>query len=438
MALSNVTITDTDNNLAVGGTTSTQKISGLLFDIGKQSNLWTAGAGLAAKSKLFGKVIEVNKMSDLADLGITKYTGVSTADLMFGIPYYHIAHFFAKQGDTGRLFIAFADCTSNWDIIDQMQRTAERKINQLGIYTEQPLWSITDDTATTYNLNLVGDLQTKALAMQTDNAPLSILLSANSAIVKTSATDQKTVDLTKIPTCIKAARFVSVLLGQSHDDTVAAMQLANTNCTPIGTVGAAVGCCADASVEESIACVRDFELSAQFPSIEMGFGDMTIDATTGKFTSTLLYSSLNSAQLDALEDKGYIFLCQYAGLEWNVYFTKDRTCSSDDYRTIARNRTINKSRRAVRVALLPYINSPLLVDPTTGYLSSAKITVFKNIVTDILSTMKANGEISGYTVTISSTQNVIQTDTLQIDYTIVPLGEAENIAVTEGLSLTGA
>ena len=165
---------------------------------------------------------------------------------------------------------------------------------------------------------------------------------------------------------------------------------------------------------------------------------MTIDATTGKFTSTLLYSSLNSAQLDALEDKGYIFLCQYAGLEGNVYFTKDRTCSSDDYRTIARNRTINKSRRAVRVALLPYINSPLLVDPTTGYLSSAKITVFKNIVTDILSTMKANGEISGYTVTISSTQNVIQTDTLQIDYTIVPLGEAENIAVTEGLSLTGA
>lgn len=435
MALGGVFMSDTDGNIGTNSTTSTEKVTGLLFDISKQAKFFEEGAGLAVKDKLQGNVIEINSMDDLKELGITAYSGDTEKDLLFGIPYYHINHFFGIQGSTGRLFIMFADCGVDWNAIEQMQRAAHGMINQLGVWTEQSLWKQTDPEAETYSIDLVTDLQSKAASLADENAPLSILLCANSAVIATDEESVKKVELGKIPTCVINARFVSVLLGQGLDADVSAMQLANQNLTPIGNIGAALGCIASASVQESFAWVNKFNLIGYFPDIEMGFGDVTLNSES-KLTSTLKYSSLNKIQLDDLDDKGYIFLCKYSGLESGVFFSKDQTCSNGDYRTVARNRTIHKSRRAVRNALLPYVNSPLKVDPSTGYLSSAKITMFQNIVSDILTTMQNNEEISGFSVTIDKNQNVLKNDTLIIKYSLVPVGVASRIEVVEGLALT--
>lgn len=435
MALGGVFMSDTDGNIGTSSTTSTEKVTGLLFDISKQAKFFEEGAGLAVKDKLQGNVIEINSMDDLKELGITAYSGDTEKDLLFGIPYYHINHFFGIQGSTGRLFIMFADCGIDWNAIEQMQRAAHGMINQLGIWTEQSLWKQTDPEAETYSIDLVTDLQSKAASLADENAPLSILLCANSAVIATAEESVKKVELGKIPTCVINARFVSVLLDQGLDADVSAMQLANQNLTPVGNIGAALGCIASASVQESFAWVNKFNLIGYFPDIEMGFGDVTLNSES-KLTSTLKYSSLNKIQLDDLDDKGYIFLCKYSGLESGVFFSKDQTCSNGDYRTVARNRTIHKSRRAVRNALLPYVNSPLKVDPSTGYLSSAKITMFQNIVSDILTTMQNNEEISGFSVTIDKNQNVLKNDTLIIKYSLVPVGVASRIEVVEGLALT--
>lgn len=435
MALGGVFMSDTDGNIGTSSTTSTEKVTGLLFDISKQAKFFEKGAGLAVKDKLQGNVIEINSMDDLKELGITAYSGDTEKDLLFGIPYYHINHFFGIQGSTGRLFIMFADCGIDWNAIEQMQRAAHGMINQLGIWTEQSLWKQTDPEAETYSIDLVTDLQSKAASLADENAPLSILLCANSAVIATAEESVKKVELGKIPTCVINARFVSVLLGQGLDADVSAMQFANQNLTPVGNIGAALGCIASASVQESFAWVNKFNLIGYFPDIEMGFGDVTLNSKS-KLTSTLKYSSLNKIQLDDLDDKGYIFLCKYSGLESGVFFSKDQTCSNGDYRTVARNRTIHKSRRAVRNALLPYVNSPLKVDPSTGYLSSAKITMFQNIVSDILTTMQNNEEISGFSVTIDKNQNVLKNDTLIIKYSLVPVGVASRIEVVEGLALT--
>ena len=435
MALGGVFMSDTDGNIGTSSTTSTEKVTGLLFDISKQAKFFEEGAGLAVKDKLQGNVIEINSMDDLKELGITAYSGDTDKDLLFGVPYYHINHFFGIQGSTGRLFIMFADCGVDWNAIEQMQRAAHGMINQLGVWTEQSLWKQTDPEAETYSIDLVTDLQSKAASLADENAPLSILLCANSAVIATDEESVKKVELGKIPTCVINARFVSVLLGQGLDADVSAMQLANQNLTPIGNIGAALGCIASASVQESFAWVNKFNLIGYFPDIEMGFGDVTLNSES-KLTSTLKYSSLNKIQLDDLDDKGYIFLCKYSGLESGVFFSKDQTCSNGDYRTVARNRTIHKSRRAVRNALLPYVNSPLKVDPSTGYLSSAKITMFQNIVSDILTTMQNNEEISGFSVTIDKNQNVLKNDTLIIKYSLVPVGVASRIEVVEGLALT--
>ena len=143
---------------------------------------------------------------------------------------------------------------------------------------------------------------------------------------------------------------------------------------------------------------------------------------------------MTKAQADELSDKGYVFLRTYEGLEGHVYYTKDRTCSDGDYCTVARNRTINKSRRITRAALLPYVNSPVKVDPAKGQLSAGQITEYTNLITYGLKAMETAGEISGVgTITVPATQNVLRNKKLLFSYTLVPLGCAESIEVTEGL-----
>ena len=73
MALGGVFMSDTDGNIGTSSTTSTEKVTGLLFDISKQAKFFEEGAGLAVKDKLQGNVIEINSMDDLKELGITAY-----------------------------------------------------------------------------------------------------------------------------------------------------------------------------------------------------------------------------------------------------------------------------------------------------------------------------------------------------------------------------
>lgn len=439
MALGNVIMTDTDGNIGGKAPSSTEKVCGLLFDISAQADFWTKGAGLALADTLKNNVVELNSLEDAEKIGITAYTGELdddniSKDLLCGVPYYHIKHFFTLAGGTGRLFVMFADCSANWNAIIDMQKAAHGVINQFGVWTEKSLWKKTDPSAPTYSIQLVGDLESVAENLaNTYNSPASILLCANSAKVATTSNTEAKIVWSMIPTCVIDARYVTVLLGQGLDSDVSAMQASLTSCTPVGCVGAALGCLTQAGVAESIGWVQNFDLINYFPDIEFGFGDVTLSEK--KLTNTTKYSSLSAPQLDSLDELGYVFLVKYNGLEGHVYFSGDQTCSKGDYRTIARNRAINKSRRSVRIALLPYVNAPMKVDPSTGYLSTAQGTIFTNIVTDILQAMVNAEEISGFSVTIPANQSILKNDKLLIQYKLIPIGTSKTIDVTEGLSI---
>jgi hypothetical protein len=444
MALGNVFITDVDGRLPSATATSNEKVTGLLFDVSKQSTLFTAGYGKTNESKLkLGDVCYItSRTQSIKDYGIIERVECeedeeANKNFMYGIPAYHIAEFFRMSGNIdgyGKLYVMFADCSSNWDAIEIMQRAAGGTISQMGIWTEQPLWKKSEDT---YLLNIVKTVNEKAELLASQNQPLSIVLSASCANTGTNDTEGKKVDLNKIPTCICESSRTSVIIGQARNELVSTMQKRNTtNSTPVGFLGAVMGCLAKANVQESIAWVQQFNLFGDnFQDIELGFGDLNQESEDD-FKSLNSYESLSPVMLDDLDDKGYIFPIKYAGKENGIYVSKDQTCSNGDFRTIARNRTINKSRRAVRQALLPYVNSPLMVNPSTGYLAPSKITAFKNLISDVLNKMKTAQEISGYVVNIASDQNVLVDDTLRIGYYIVPVGVATKIYVEEGLSLT--
>ena len=73
MAMSGVFMTNTDGNIVDNTTVSTEKVSGLLFDISKQSNVWLSTIGTKLKAKLDGAVVELNSMTDVETLGIPAY-----------------------------------------------------------------------------------------------------------------------------------------------------------------------------------------------------------------------------------------------------------------------------------------------------------------------------------------------------------------------------
>lgn len=445
MALGNVFIKDVDGNIPYTASSDNEKVTGLLFDVAHQPNLFTTGYGMNNRTKLdINDILYItNRKQSIRDFGIIERVAADendemTENFMFGIPAYHIREFFRMSGNvdgSGKLYVMFADCSQDWDAIEIMQRATGGIINQLGIWTEQPVWKY-NGAQEKYNLNMVKALNEKAVALASQNQPLSIVLCPNTSNSGADTVAGKQIDLNKIPSCICESSRISVIFGQSRTDLVNLMQKRNPVNTPVGFLGAVLGSIARANVHESIAWVKQFNLfSDDFQDIELGFGDINLTGED-EFISLNQYESLSPVMLDDLDDKGYIFPIRYAGRENGIYISKDQTCSVGDFRTIARNRTINKSRRAVREALLPYVNSPLMVNPATGFLAASKISAFKTLIGDILAKMQAAGEISGYAVTINANQNVLVNDTLIISYVIVPVGVATKIYVEEGLSLT--
>ena len=445
MALGNVIIKDVDGNITYSGVSGQEKVTGLLFDVSLQPELFTAGYGKNNESKLkLNDVLYItNFKSAIKDFGIIERVETTEEDennvnFLHGIPAYHIREFFRMSGNVdgnGKLYVMFADCSASWDAIDVMQRVAGGTINQLGVWTEQPLWKL-NGAEEKYNLNIIKTLNGKAVAMADQHQPLSVVLSANPSNTGSNTSEGKQINLNKIPTAICESSRISVIFGQARSSKVLMMQKRNANNTPVGFIGAILGAIARANVQESVAWVKMFNLfDDEFQDIELGFGDINLTADD-EFVSLNMYESLSPVLLDDLDEKGYVFPMKYAGRENGIYISKDQTCSVGDYRTIARNRTINKSRRAVRAALLPYVNSPLLVNPATGFLAPSKISAFKTLIGDILSKMQTAQEISGYAVNIDANQNVLIDDTLRISYVIVPVGVATKIYVEEGLSLT--
>lgn len=448
--LGGVFTTDLDGNLASSSYVSTENVCGLVFDTKVVGGLDVALGtdNTAAKSFANGNVVELNTLKDCEEIGLDD-------TVMGGLPYYHIKHFFKLVGANARLFVSFMDSSTDteFEAIEQMQLASSGIIYQIGVWTGEAIATVSGSTYTIQEDNLISKLQSVAETLggkigttnYEGNSPINIIL--NAPIVNTATCDYKKLpDLT-----ICAAPKVSVILGQSTSDACHAVQLAvnNLGASPtyavVGNIGAALACLAVAPANESIAHVASFNLSAIMTDAELGFGNLTqsekqwgADVSFTKI-KTIGYVKRNKY----LHQKGYIFLTNYDGLENSIFFSSDQTLTTGDYRTIARCRVMHKSRRVVRRTLLPYVNSNVEVDTSTGQISASDISTFQNLVLNALdANMVEPGtsvpQISGRSCVIDEAQNILENDQLLINYTLIPLGTTSVISVTEGFSATEA
>ena len=452
--LGGVFTTDTDGNLASSVMVSTENVCGIIFDTKGIGGIATAlGSGTkAATTFANGNVIEVNTMDDVDEAGLDE-------NVMKGLPYYHVSRFFTLAGTNKRLFLSFMDSSTDttFSAVEKMQTAAGGIIYQIGVWTAEPIATAgSGDEYTLIEGGVISKLQAQAELLggkvnQTNydgNAPVNILL--NAPIVGDAVCDyNKLPDIANM-NCYK----VSMLIGQASSDSVHALQLAlntavqNTpNFAVVGNIGAAMAVLAVAPAHESIGNVGNYNLSSIITEAELGFGNVALNEAGNAYADTVSFTKMNTIgyvkRNNKLHKKGYIFLMNYDGLENGIFFSSDQTLAADsDYRTIARGRVIHKSRRVVRRALLPYVNSTIEIDASSGTLSSNDVSRFQNVVLEALDMNMISPvdnrtpQISGRQCTIDPNQNILDNDELHIDYRLVPLGLVSGIYVTEGFTRT--
>ena len=448
--LGGVFTTDLDGNLtsAAPSYVSTENVCGLIFDtsaVGGAVTVFGSGAPQTFKDNFQnGNVVELNSAEDIAKSGIDN-------TIMSGLPLYHLTEFFKLTGNNQRLFVSFMDSTSDteFNAINLMQTAANGIIYQIGVWTGEALGTLAENASTATLGTMLSKIKAQTNTIggvigevnMDGHAPVNILVSAP---ITTAAVE--TIDVFPDLSDVDAAR-VSVLVGQANTDAVHEIQKAMRTASKhplVGCVGAALACLAIAPADESLAHVAAFNLFESIPDAELGFGNLTWNDGTSEYTSvsyTNIKSLTYAERNNKIHKKGYIFLNNYAGLENGIFLSSDQTLTSGDYRTIARCRVMHKSRRVVRQALLPYVNSAVEVDASTGFISTSDITAFQNVVMDALdSNMVQPGtsvpQISGSQVTIQEEQNVLENDQLLIEYRLVPKGCVSAIYVTEGFTTT--
>ena len=160
----------------------------------------------------------------------------------------------------------------------------------------------------------------------------------------------------------------------------------------------------------------------------------------GPFTYEQLYINGQKVekitdQFEALHDKGYIFPIKYEK-KAGYYFNDDHTCVSDtdDFSILAHGRVIDK---AIILAYLTYLEEVKdEVDYNKdGTLKASYVKALQSKIEKVINkTMTSKREISAVKVMIDPTQNVSQTNDLDVSLQILPVGYAKYINVTLGMT----
>ena len=329
---------------------------------------------------------------------VTQFTG--GVDAFFDVIHYHISEFF-RINPTGKLYVGiYSTPVSTYDFTEMtsMQNACTGTLRQLAVYLK-------DEALSTAHLNTI---QAICTALETNHKPLSVLYAADI----TAVTDLTTLSNLKA----LSDQNVSVVIGQDGANTGAALYTEKGY--SITCLGATLGAISKAAVHENIGWVSKFNMS--------GNNELEVPA----IANGTLVNTLSDNAIIAIDTKGYVFLVKHIGISGTYFYDSwTATASTNDYNCIERNRTMDKAIRNVRMNLLPYLNGPIYVDPTSGKLDASICKNLEAVGNKALEDMEKNGELSGYQTFIDPNQNISSTSNLNIVITNVAVGVSRNITI---------
>jgi len=228
-----------------------------------------------------------------------------------------------------------------------------------------------------------------------------------------------------------AATDLSTLASTNVSVTIAAdpaISIANAAYNGYAAVGDVLGIISLAAVSQ--------DPGEQTPAFNLQNTGLSMFATAG-LSSNLPMSSYVDADLNALNDKRYIFPDVEAGVD-GFFLSDSHVCApiaNNDYAYIENNRTIEKAIFLARTAMLPLVKSRIRINPSTGLLLPQVCKTIETTGNASLKGMYTDGDISGGIDTyVDPTQNLLATSSLVIQMTFVPVGIARAITIPIGFT----
>lgn len=338
-------------------------------------------------------------------LASAEAAGITDGHAAYGRLWYHIREFF-RLAPKGVLHVGVYDAPANYAThtyteMTTLQQFASGKIRQLAVYL---------DEVAGVSTAIIAALQTQAAALYTAHMPVVVLVAFDLDAVS---------DLSTLANLRTGANYyVSCVIGQ--DGGAKGAEIYTADEVSVTTIGAVLGSLAFGQVHESIAWPRKYKPS-----------DTELDVAA--FANGDLVSQQAESLLDTLNDRGYIFLRKFIGLDgsyWND--TPTAAAATSDYAYIEANRTIDKAIRLAYAALVQEVNGPVLVDADTGKLSESYIEYLKGISDQAISQMARDGELSGYQTIIDPEQNVLTNSTIEVTIELVGVGVSRKLSINIG------
>lgn len=327
--------------------------------------------------------------------------------------WHHVSDFF-RMNPGGTLWFSlqsqlsfYADLAAG---IDKLLNAAEGKIRLIGVVNGSK------DADNTNTLTMQAACQNAATAAFADNRPVDFFIQSQKTI---TVTPTLTADDLRANNSENVSHVVAQDLGLVNTESTA--NPGTFPYTQYTLVGLALGLAASFPVNENIGHIRNGNVYG---------GDLVNAAIAG--TAVSEFSETN---LDYLTDRGYIFLRTYTGLA-GLYFNDapTSTLATSDFAYLENNRTIHKASRLIRSALLPDVNSPILVDPESGQISGEVAKAFELKGRRALDGMVSNQEVSAVTVFLDPEQNILSTSELVIEFELIPTGTARTITAKVGFT----
>jgi hypothetical protein len=398
-------------------------------------------SGVAATGLALNTVAELNNINDAKALGIDEDYDSTNNTLVF----YHISEFF-RMAPGAKLFIMLvSQATTLTQIADKTTTNGlakllrdplcKGKVRQAGIarnpasgYTPTLAAGIDSDclavSGGTYS-GAVVKAQALAADERTYKRPVHVFVEArlDPAMATASLIDATGADCNHV----QLVALQDKAVGDAH-----ALYAAHA------AVGTVLGLRAKIGISESLA--HPGEGSPGAGNIQSAAESKFITPALSSNDALSTYTDIASGDQDVIYDKGFLAPRVYQGYP-GVYVNSDRTCTatSSDYARGALNMVVNEWERIVYKVMVPKIEASVKVDKNTGYLDPLVTKAWEADVDAAVSKEMvgvendAAADISGAETYINPQQNVLSTDTITVEGSIVPKGYAKTIAVKIGL-----
>lgn len=142
----------------------------------------------------------------------------------------------------------------------------------------------------------------------------------------------------------------------------------------------------------------------------------------------------NESISPGLDDQRFCTLRTWEG-RTGVYVNRPRAFSpaGSDFKLLAHRRVMNLARATTRAYMETRLNSPIIVNPTTGFiLEKDALEIESGASEQLRSVLAAKPKASSWVYSLSRVDNILSTSNLTTQMRIVPLGYVETITEEDG------